>query len=570
MDRLAGRAATIRWPPIKMQRPSWRNFDPFLIVFAVVLVAYGLTVISSATRAEGVAYSGTLARQAAIASFGVALMVGLSFVDYRVIGQVAPFLYVGTLAILAVVLGVGTLVFGAQRWLEIGGVRLQPSEPAKLVAVIVLARLFAGRSGEASTTGTTEGPPVTASGTLARTNLLGLGVIAPIVVLVYVQPDLGTSLVVLSAYFSVAYVAGVPHAILGGLASVPMLGFPVVWSVMKPYMRNRITTFLAPDRDPLGEGYNLIQARISVGSGGWVGRGLGNGTQTQLNFLRVQHTDFIFAVIGEELGFVGGVGLILLYGLLLWRCLRVLVRSRDAFGRYLVGGITGTIAFQAFVNIGMNVGLLPVTGIPLPFISSGGSSLLTLFAALGIVQSVLVHSQARRYDSRPSVGVPARSRLRAGRFALPEVGHAVVDGLPAGSLAAVPAWGTLDAFDVPDAAAAARGRSADGGRVPDSTIDDGTAAWRAETSLPPRPRGADPRAGDRGAAWRAEASPEALAAVPRGERLRWRADDSAAASSRRERDASGMAMRGARRRAPGIAAEERAALRLRGDRTEAE
>ena len=549
-----------------MQRPSWRNFDPFLVVFAIVLVAYGLTVISSATRAEGVAYSGTLARQAAIASVGVALMVGLSFVDYRVIGQVAPFLYVGTLAILVVVLGVGTFVFGAQRWLEIGGIRLQPSEPAKLVAVIVLARLFAGRSGEASTTGTTEAPPVTSSGTLARTNLLAMGVIAPVVVLVYVQPDLGTALVVMSAYFSVAYVAGVPHAILGGLASVPLLGFPVVWAVMKPYMRNRITTFLAPDRDPLGEGYNLIQARISVGSGGWLGRGLGNGTQTQLNFLRVQHTDFIFAVIGEELGFVGGVGLIVLYGLLLWRCLRVLVRSRDAFGRYLVGGITGTIAFQAFVNIGMNVGLLPVTGIPLPFISSGGSSLLTLFAALGIVQSVLFHSQARRYDSRPSVGVPARSRLRAGRFALPEVGPAAVDGLGAGTLAAVPAWGSIDAFDLPVAAGGARGRGADAGRVADSRSDDGMAAWRAEVSTPPRPRGADPRAEDDGAAWRAEASPAALASVPRDERLRWRADDRAEASSRRERDASGISVRAARRRAEGIAAEERAALRLRGDR----
>ena len=551
-----------------MQRPSWRNVDPFLVVFAVVLVAYGLTVISSATHAEGVAYSGTLTRQAVIASFGVVLMVGLSFVDYRVIGQVAPFLYLGTLAILAVVLGIGTLVYGAQRWLEIGGIRLQPSEPAKLVAVIVLARLFAGRSGEASTTGTAEVAPATSTATLARTNLLAIGVIAPIVVLVYVQPDLGTSLVVLSAYFSVAYVAGVPHVILAGLASVPLLGFPVVWSVMKPYMRNRITTFLAPDRDPLGEGYNLIQARISVGSGGWLGRGLGNGTQTQLNFLRVQHTDFIFAVIGEELGFVGGVGLIVLYGLLLWRCLRALGRSRDAFGRYLVGGITGTIAFQAFVNIGMNVGLLPVTGIPLPFISSGGSSLLTLFAALGIVQSVLLHSQARRYDSRPSVGVPARTRLRAGRFALPEEQqrHAA-DGLPSGALAAVPAWGSVDAFDLPDTAATWREREVAGpAGAADARSEDAMAAWRAEVSTPPRPRGANPRAEDGGEAWRAAVSTATVVPAPRDERLRWRADDRAEASSRRARDASGSSMRAARRRAEGLASEERAALRLRGDR----
>ncbi len=544
-----------------MQRPSWRNVDPFLALLAIVLVAYGLTVISSATHAEGVAYSGTLARQAVIASFGVVLMIGLSFVDYRVIGQVAPFLYVATVAILVVVLGVGTFVFGAQRWLEIGGIRLQPSEPAKLVAVIVLARLFAGRSGEAPTMGAAErvAGAVASAGSLARTNVLALGVIAPIVVLVYVQPDLGTALVVVSAYFGVAYVAGVPHMILGAIASVPLLGFPVVWSVMKPYMRNRITTFLAPDRDPLGEGYNLIQARISVGSGGWLGRGLGNGTQTQLNFLRVQHTDFIFAVIGEELGFVGGVGLIILYGLLLWRCLRVLVRSRDAFGRYLVGGITGTIAFQAFVNVGMNVGLLPVTGIPLPFISSGGSSLLTLFAALGIVQSVLVHSQARRYDSKPSVGVPARSRLRAGRFALPDVGPAAADGLPTGTLAAVPAWGPVDAFDLPGAAASPSGTPSDGGASPRMAMRE---RGGAELPVPPRPRGSDPRFEERGAS----ASPVAMVPGARDERLRWRADDRADASSRRERDASGLSVRAARRRAQGLAAEERAALRLRGDR----
>jgi rod shape determining protein RodA len=545
-----------------MQRPSWRNFDPFLVLLAIVLVAYGLTVISSATHAEGVAHSGTLARQAVIASFGVVLMVGLSFVDYRVIGQVAPFLYVATVVILVLVLGVGTFVFGAQRWLEIGGIRLQPSEPAKLIAVIVLARLFAGRTGEAATTGTTErvAGVVASAGLLARTNVLALCLIAPIVVLVYVQPDLGTALVVASAYFGVAYVAGVPHVILGAIASVPLLGFPVVWSVMKPYMRNRITSFLAPDRDPLGEGYNLIQARISVGSGGWLGRGLGNGTQTQLNFLRVQHTDFIFAVIGEELGFVGGTSLIILYGLLLWRCLRVLVRSRDAFGRYLVGGITGTIAFQAFVNIGMNVGLLPVTGIPLPFISSGGSSLLTLFAALGIVQSVLVHSQARRYDSMPSVNVPARSRLRAGRFALPNIGPAAVDGLPTGTLAAVPAWGAVthaeapatDAFDLlRPARASPRERGA--GRIdgPENRrTGDSMEAWRAELSIPPRPRRSEPRIEERGAS----ASP--IAAVPeaRDERLRWR-----------ERDASGLPVRAARRRGGGLAAEERAALRLRGD-----
>ncbi len=414
----------------EMQRPSWRNFDPILLAVSILLVGYGLLVIASATRVVDVFASPALIRQATIGVFGVVVMIGLSFVDYRAIGQIAPVLYLFMMVTLVLVQLAGTLVAGAQRWLDVAGVLIQPSELAKLISVICLARFFAGRTIEPTPNEVRANP---ATGTFAehiRTNLVALAIVAPAVVFVYLQPDLGTSLVLISIYFSVAYFAGAPYAILGGLASVPLLGFPVVWQVMKPYMRRRITSFLSPDRDPLGEGYNLIQARISVGSGGWWGRGLGNGTQTQLNFLRVQHTDFIFAVIGEELGFMGGLGLLMLYGILFWRCLRAVQVSRDAFGRYLVGGITGMILFQAFVNIAMNIGLLPVTGIPLPFISLGGSSLLTLFASLGLVQSVVVHSQSRRYDAKPSVEVPARSRLRAGRFALPFLPDADV-GFPA-------------------------------------------------------------------------------------------------------------------------------------------
>lgn len=407
-----------------MQRPSWRNFDPLLLASAVALVCFGLTVLSSATRVDATTTSSLFVRQIILTGVGLVIFVSLSFVDYRVVGQLSPILYIGTIGVLFAVFALGTFVMGAQRWLELGGVRLQPSEAAKLVTVVVLARWFAGRAGVTDTTGIA-GAEVPAQQQTVRswmwTNAGALLLVAPIIVLVYLQPDLGTALVVGAAYFSVAYVAGVPHRILGGLVAIPLVGFPVVWQTLRPYMRNRILSFLAPDRDPLGEGYNLIQARISVGSGGWWGRGLGNGTQTQLSFLRVQHTDFIFAVIGEELGFFGGVGLICLYGFLFWRCLRVLARSRDAFGRYLVGGVIGMTVFQAFVNIAMNVGLLPVTGIPLPFISYGGSSLLTLFASLGLLQSVLVHAQTRRYDSRPSVGVPTRGRLRAGRFTLDDL-----------------------------------------------------------------------------------------------------------------------------------------------------
>jgi hypothetical protein len=202
-------------------------------------------------------------------------------------------------------------------------------------------------------------------------------------------------------------------------------------------MRRRLLVFIAPEKDPFGEGYNVIQARISIGSGNWWGRGLGNGTQTQLNFLRVQQTDFIFAVLGEELGFVGAVMLLALYAALFWRCLRVGFQSRDSFGKLLAAGVTSMLLFQVFVNIGMNVGLLPVTGIPLPLISAGGSSLISVFICLGILQSVLVHAQARRYDTRPNVNVPASLRLKRARFSLRlaggRLGRATAARRPVGS-----------------------------------------------------------------------------------------------------------------------------------------
>ena len=390
-----------------MQRIAWRKFDPWLVLLALGLVVFGLIVLRSATLLSGTAVNRQLLIQGVYAAVGLLLMLGLTFVDYRVIGTLAPLIYAGTVAILGLVLVAGTNLYGAQRWIAVGPFSFQPSELAKVALVICLARFWASREGQTQR---------------LRTLLLSLLIVAVPVALVYRQPDLGTSLVLLATWFGIAFAAGASLRWLGGLLLVPFLGFPLVWRVMHDYMRRRLTTFLAPEKDPLGEGYNLIQARISVGSGGWWGRGLGNGSQTQLNFLRVQHSDFIFAVLGEELGFMGAVVLLCLYGLLFWRCLRVATLSRDTFGRLLAVGVTSMLLFQTFVNVGMNIGLLPVTGIPLPFISAGGSSLISIFISLGILQSVLVHSQSRRYDARPHVRVPSSVRLRRARFPEAPVG----------------------------------------------------------------------------------------------------------------------------------------------------
>jgi rod shape determining protein RodA len=392
-----------------VQGLSWRKFDLWLVLLALALVVFGLVILRSATLLSGTAVNPQLLTQGIYAAVGVVLLLIFTFVDYRVVGAFAPVLYVGSLATLGFVLVGGSSAYGAQRWIDLGPVSFQPSEMAKITSVICLSRFWASREGK--------------EGSL-KSLLLSLAIIAPPVALVYKQPDLGTSLVLLAIWLGTAFAAGAPLKWLGGMLLIPLVGFPLVWHAMHDYMRRRLTTFLAPEKDPLGEGYNLIQARISVGSGGWWGRGLGNGTQTQLNFLRVQHSDFIFAVLGEELGFMGAVVLLCLYGLLFWRCLRVSAFSRDAFGRLLACGVTSMLLFQAFVNMGMNIGLLPVTGIPLPFVSAGGSSLISIFVSLGILQSVLVHSQARRYDARPHVRVPTTVRLRRARFPEAPVGAA--------------------------------------------------------------------------------------------------------------------------------------------------
>lgn len=386
-----------------MQRPSWRKFDVWLLFFAVALLCYGILAIRSATLLADRPVSTQLLTQAAYACVGLAAMAAAAFLDYRILGAFWLPLYGGMLAVLGFVLVAGKEVWGAQRWIAIGPFSFQPSELAKVVVIICLARYLASREEEIHR---------------PKTLLISLVIVLLPVVLIYRQPDLGTSLVMLSIWFGMLFIAGAPLKWLGLALSVPFVGFPLIWAIMKDYMRRRFMTFLSPDRDPFGEGYNVIQARISVGSGGWWGRGLGNGTQTQLNFLRVQHTDFIFAVLGEEAGFFGALALLALFGALFWRCLRVARKSRDAFGRYLAAGVVSMLLFQVFVNIGMNIGITPVTGITLPLISFGGSSLITVFICLGLLQSVLIHAQARRYDAQPSVHVPSTVRIRRERFPL--------------------------------------------------------------------------------------------------------------------------------------------------------
>ena len=371
-----------------MQPPLWRRLDPWLLLVALALVTYGLLLVHSATYLpeEGSRWplSSWALRQALYAVVGFAALGALAFVDYRWYRGLAYPLYLASIVSLGLLLvfGHGQEEYGAQRWLGLGPMAIQPSEPAKLILILTLARFFADGGEEAPS---------------LRRILLSLVLVGLPVGLVYLQPDLGTAVSLLGIWAAMVLVAGTRVVYLVGLGFAGILVAPLAWLSLRDYMRQRVLIFLHPESDPFGAGYNILQAKISIGSGGLLGRGLTNGTQTQLRYLRVAHSDFIFSVLAEELGLVGVLALFALLLALLFRVLRVAERARDDFGRLAATGVAAMLGFQAIVNVGANLTLLPVAGIPLPFISSGGSALITNLAALGIVQSILIYRLRFRY-----------------------------------------------------------------------------------------------------------------------------------------------------------------------------
>jgi rod shape determining protein RodA len=284
------------------------------------------------------------------------------------------------LALLGTILVIGQVSGGSQRWLGAGTV--QPSELAKIMVVVVLAKFFADRQDEMEKLGTI---------------IVSLFIIALPMGLIYLQPDLGTALTLIAIWVAMAWVAGIRFRHLTILAVAGIAALPLVWFNLEDYMRDRLLLHVNPASDP-DSYFNVYQSLVSIGSGGWTGKGLAQGTQNQLHFLRVRHTDFIFAVTAEELGMLGALAMIGLIGLILWRMLRVAARARDTFGRLIAIGIAAVVLFQSVVNIGMNLGLGPVTGIPLPFVSYGGSSLLTLMLGMGLVESVAMRHKKLEFD----------------------------------------------------------------------------------------------------------------------------------------------------------------------------
>jgi rod shape determining protein RodA len=380
------------------------RLDWVLMSASAALLGIGALLVWSATSARddltGGDPSSYLKRQLVNIAIGVVLGVMVAATDHRWVRILAPLVYVASVVGLVLVLAMGSTINGSRSWIQLGSMSVQPAEFAKLAVVIGMALLVAER---------TEGSLRTSQ--VGSLDVVGMLAIAGLpAVLILLQPDLGTMLVLAATVFGVVAVSGAGRRWLIGLflGAVTAATLAVQLHILKDYQLDRFMAFTNPELDPRGAGYNTTQARIAIGNGGFFGQGLFGGSQTKSGFVPEQHTDFIFTVAGEELGLVGSAVLIALLGVVLWRALRIAVAAEDLFGRVAAAGIACWFGFQAFQNIGMCLGIMPVTGVPLPLVSYGGSSMFASLMALGLLQNIHLRSGE-------GIGV-ARSRLVRSRF----------------------------------------------------------------------------------------------------------------------------------------------------------
>jgi len=351
--------------------PGTRDYDWWLVAILAAICALGVLEIYSATH--GSALTGMHLKQIRWLVVGVVLMFAFSRVDYHVIMDQAPILYIIGMAALFAVLLVGHRRFGAQRWIPILGEFFQVSELVKLIIIIVLARFFAEvRTDE-----------------LSLQDLIKAGLIVGLpLVLILKQPDLGTALVLMPMLIVGAFLAGLQWKHAAAIVLIGVLMLPAGWHFLKPYQKERVTSFLHPEEDAKGSGYQVLQSKIAVGSGGFWGKGFGNGSQNQLGYIPVRYSDFIMSAWAEEQGFKGVLLALGLYMALLLRLVQNAQRAKDRAGMFLVMGVAAALGFHVLVNVAMVIGAMPVTGIPLPLMSYGGSATLFVFLAIGLVMNV--------------------------------------------------------------------------------------------------------------------------------------------------------------------------------------
>jgi rod shape determining protein RodA len=358
---------------------DWKHFDVQLLLYVLLLIGFGVVMGYSAGFNDAPAGGISQTVKTLIwASIGLILFFVVAGIDYHWLRTLAAPIYVVVLGLLALTMLVGTNLFGAQMSVTIAGLDFQFSEVGKVLMIAVLAAYLAGRRERI--------------GRLSTILVAGALMALP-TLLVYRQPDLGTALVFVAILVGMLFMSGASLGWMGLFAAAVIGAAPVAVSLLHDYQRQRLFCFLDPSADPQGACFQLIQALNAVGSGGWLGRGLTVGGEGQRGYIPVQSTDFIFTVVAEDLGFVGGIIVLALFGLLLWRILLVGWRAGDAFGMLIAAGLASMILCQVLVNIGMVIGIMPVTGIPLPFVTYGGSSLISLLFGMGILESIRMRAE---------------------------------------------------------------------------------------------------------------------------------------------------------------------------------
>ncbi len=356
----------------------FKSTDKWLLCISTLLAVFGMIVISSATHSMG--NTKFIIVQFAAFIIGFCCMLALTSIDFESFGNKTGYLYALGILLLTVVLFLGTGdEVGTRGWIRIGGVGIQPSELVKIIYIITLGKHISRNEKHVNSIFPFAGMVVHA---------------AVIIGMVLLQPDYGTAMVYIFIFICMIFASGLYYrAIFAAIAAFAAF-MPVAWFfILQPFQQNRILTFINPELDPSGAGYHVIQSKIAIGSGGLFGRGLYNGPQTQLEILPEKHTDFIFAVIGEELGFIACIAVIALLFALVIRCFVIASKCRSKYGKYICIGVGAMILFQTFENVGMCIGVMPVTGIPLPFISYGGSSMITNMIGMGLVMSVAARQQ---------------------------------------------------------------------------------------------------------------------------------------------------------------------------------
>jgi rod shape determining protein RodA len=360
---------------------NWRHFDFWLFGAVILLIVFGTTMIRSAV-AENIELSdlNLVNRQVIFAVGGLVAMVVVTTMDYRLWASISRPLYIVTVGALTVLTVVGAALYGSARWFDTGIILIQPSEIAKIVLILVLADYFTRnqhRIGDLRT--------------VAFSLITALGIVVPILL----QPNLSTSIVMFVLWFALLWASGLRLQHLAMFIATGVLAPIVAFPFLVDYQKRRILNFIFPDPNAsYGETFNLNQAMISIGSGGLLGQGYGQGTQVQLRFLKVRWSDFIFSSMANEFGFVGTVAVMLVLLFVIWRCVHAAQMAADTFGALICYGVATMLAFQAIVNMGVNLNLMPATGLTLPFVSYGGSSMISAMVGIGLVESVLLRHRS--------------------------------------------------------------------------------------------------------------------------------------------------------------------------------